>query len=66
MLCRNHPEREAQALCEKHGAGFCAECCRCLDAERCCGCLDPRVYCAFRTQCLVWELSRERRRAEGR
>lgn len=65
MRCRNHPEREAVAVCQKLGSGFCAECCACRDALRCCACLDPQVYCAFRTQCLVWEHSRERRRGRG-
>jgi hypothetical protein len=63
--CVNHPEREAGAVCRKHGRGFCAQCCECRDTLRCCGCLDPKVYCAYRTQCLIWELSRERRKAEG-
>lgn len=63
MHCRNHPDREATALCQKHGTGFCAACCECREARECCGCLDPAVYCQFRRQCLVWELSRERRRA---
>ncbi len=62
MNCRRHPEREAAAACRKLGVGFCAECCECLDAQRCCECLDPKVYCQFRTQCMIWELSRERRR----
>jgi len=67
MQCRNHPDRPATALCQKHGTGFCAECCECLDAVRCCSCLDPEVYCTYRTQCLIWEHARERRRsAEGR
>lgn len=66
MTCRNHPGREAQAICQKHNVGFCAECCECLAAERCCGCLDPKVYCTFRTQCLVWEFSRERRTRDAR
>lgn len=65
MNCRNHPDRDATALCQKLGIGFCTECCRCPDAAACCGCLDPKVYCQFRTQCLVWEASRERRRAGG-
>ena len=65
MECRNHPDREAVATCEKHQAGFCAECCDCQDLQECCGCLDADGYCQFRSQCLIWELSRERRR-QGR
>ncbi|HWR97142.1 MAG TPA: hypothetical protein VN317_01850 [Candidatus Methanoperedens sp.] len=63
MQCRNHPDRAAVVLCQKLGTGFCGECCECLRAEECCGCLDPKVYCQYRTQCLVWEMSRARRRA---
>jgi len=62
VQCRRHADREAVAVCQKHRAGFCTECCECLDAQRCCECLDPKVYCQFRTQCLIWELARERRR----
>lgn len=68
MNCRKHPDRAAVAICQKHGTGFCGECCECQAAQACCECLDPKVYCQFRTQCLIWEISRERRRsaaAEG-
>jgi hypothetical protein len=66
MQCRNHPDRAAAASCQKLGTGFCSRCCECGDLAECCGCLDPQVYCAFRTQCLIWEMSRERRRREDR
>jgi hypothetical protein len=62
MRCRNHPDREAAAICQKLGTGFCAECCDCLNLEQCCACLDPQVYCTFRTQCLIWEHTRAQRR----
>ena len=62
MKCRNHPDRDAAAICQKLGAGFCRECCECRDVAACCGCLDPQVYCTFRTQCLIWEMSRQRRK----
>ena len=65
MQCRNHPGRAAAAICQKLGTGFCAECCECPTATACCGCLDPQVYCRFRTQCLIWEGARERRRKAG-
>ena len=65
MQCRNHPERPAAAICQKLGTGFCAQCCECPAAQECCGCLDPQVYCRFRTQCLIWENARERRRKAG-
>jgi hypothetical protein len=62
MKCRNHPDQDAVALCQKIGTGFCAACCDCEETTVCCGCLDPQVYCQFRPQCLIWELSRARRR----
>ena len=62
MKCKKHPDREAIAICQKHQAGFCRECCECRDSLYCCNCVDPKLYCRFRTQCLVWELSRERRK----
>jgi len=62
MKCRNHPEQDATALCQKLGVGFCTACCACEETAACCGCLDPQVYCQFRSQCLVWELSRPRRK----
>ena len=65
MQCRNHPDRAAAAICQKLSTGFCAECCECPTAQSCCGCLDPNVYCQFRTQCLIWEIARERRRRPG-
>jgi hypothetical protein len=60
--CKNHPGRAAAAICQKHGTGFCGECCECLAAQTCCECLDPKVYCQFRSRCLIWEMSRGRRR----
>ena len=54
------------AVCQKHEAGFCRECCECLDVEACCDCLDPRLYCKFRTRCILWEMSRDRRKKEGK
>ena len=66
MRCKNHPDREAVAICQKLGAGFCGACCDCSDAATCCNCLDPQVYCTFRTQCLIWEQARERRKAAAK
>jgi len=64
MECRNHPEREAIAVCQVYQKGFCQECCECLKIEHCCECIDPKVYCRFRTQCMIWEMSRDKRRKE--
>jgi len=66
MRCRNHPDREAVAVCDKHQVGFCAECCECEEATDCCGCVDPALHCQSRSQCLIWEWSRERRRQAAR
>ena len=63
MQCRNHPDREAAAVCQKHAVGFCRECCDCsgdCSAE----CVDPKNYCKFRTQCIIREISRERRKGK--
>ena len=64
MHCRNHPERDAAAFCQKHNRGFCRECCDCPDGEHCAGCVDPARYCKYRTQCLIPEIVRERRRGK--
>ena len=40
MYCRNHPDRDAAAVCQKHAVGF----------------------CRVRTQCIIREISRERRK----
>ena len=64
MRCRIHPEREALAVCQKHEAGFCRDCCECLNIDQCCECLDPKLYCKFRSQCIIWEMSRDRRKKD--
>jgi len=60
MNCKNHPERQAVAVCQKHTTGYCGECCECLDINECCKCSDPKLYCKFRTQCIIWELLRKK------
>ncbi|RLD51635.1 MAG: hypothetical protein DRI97_15460, partial [Bacteroidetes bacterium] len=62
MNCKNHPDRPAVAVCQKHQLGYCKECCDCQDLTECCGCSDLNIYCKFRSQCLIWELSRSRRK----
>ena len=42
MYCRNHPDRDAAAVCQKHAVGF----------------------CRVRTQCIIREISRERRKGK--
>ncbi len=65
MKCRNHPDREAAAVCQRFDTGYCRECCDCPRAEHCAECIDPKNYCKFRTQCIIQETARERRRAEN-
>ena len=62
MDCINHPDRRAVAVCQKNEAGYCQECCECDEMIQCYECLDPDLYCKYRTQCLIWELTRERRK----
>ncbi len=57
MNCRYHPEREARVVCQKMLLGYCDEC---LDNGV--ECADPSNYCKFRPQCVIHELSKERRR----
>ncbi len=58
MECRYHPDREASVVCQKMGTGYCESC---MDAGV--DCIDPTAYCKFRTQCMVWELEKERKRS---
>ena len=64
MNCRNHPDRKAIGVCQMHNTGFCLECCECLNIDHCCECIDPKIYCKYRTQCGIWEMSRDRRKKE--
>lgn len=57
LFCRNHPEREAAALCQKYGHGLCADC---LDQDP--RCSDPDIYCKFRPQCIISFREKESRR----
>jgi hypothetical protein len=66
MNCRNHPDRNAVAICYKYERGFCLECCDCLSPDECCECLNPEAYCEFRTRCGLWEMARERKRSKRR
>jgi len=65
MQCRNHPDQKAVAVCEKFSVGYCSLCCEGSEEGGVCGCSSPRQHCRFRTQCLVWALSKERKRREG-
>ena len=57
MHCRNHPDRDAVVLCQKHQTGYCGQC-----LENGVTCTDPTIYCKFRTQCVIWEMGREDRK----
>ena len=53
--CVNHPDRETNYHCSKHGIYLCEECLRCL---------DPELYCKFRSSCPLWFLHKEKVRKE--
>ncbi len=44
--CFHHPDRLAEAYCQKYDRYLCAECIRCR---------EPKNHCKFRTMCMVWE-----------
>ena len=56
MQCRYHPDREARAVCQKMGVGYCEEC-----LENGVSCTDPNLYCKFRPQCMIYALEKERK-----
>ncbi|MEJ5375209.1 MAG: hypothetical protein WHX93_01375 [bacterium] len=62
MKCKKHPEQEAMALCEKFQVGYCHLCCDDPELPDGCMCTSPTVHCQFRTRCIVWEMSKNRRR----
>jgi len=33
-----------------------------MNIDHCCECTDPVLYCKFRTQCVIWEMSRNTRK----
>ena len=48
--CINHPDRKGTFFCQKSVDYFCHEC-------ACCH--SPRVYCQFRTACVINMLTKE-------
>jgi hypothetical protein len=42
--CKNHPDRETNYICAKHGYHLCEECLRCH---------DPKLYCKYRSSCII-------------
>ena len=51
--CINHPDRETNYQCLKHGYYLCEECFECR---------DPELYCKFRTSCPIWFVYKEKLR----
>lgn len=65
MQCKNHPEKEAIAICQKFNVGYCEICCETVkieDEEPLCYCTSPNVHCKFRSQCIVYHKARKRSR----
>jgi hypothetical protein len=57
MKCRYHRDREAYLICQKMDTGYCSEC-----FDRSAVCSDPNGYCKFRSQCIIWEKTRNEKR----
>ncbi|MFZ5562451.1 MAG: ASKHA domain-containing protein [Thermodesulfobacteriota bacterium] len=47
--CVNHPDRETNYVCLKHGIYQCEECLKCR---------DPQLYCKFRSSCPIWFMTK--------
>jgi hypothetical protein len=47
--CYRHPNREARFYCEKDGNYMCRSCACCR---------SPRIYCQFRSACLIHVLTK--------
>jgi len=43
--CVNHPDRDTNLVCMKHGVYMC---------EDCIACRDPKIHCKFRPSCPIW------------
>ena len=56
VTCSVHSDREAFAVCQKYELGYCEEC---FGSERC-TCIIPKMYCKFRTACMIWALCKRR------
>jgi len=48
--CHRHPDREGAYYCEKDGTYMC---------EECACCHSPRIYCQFRTACVINLLTKD-------
>ena len=50
--CVCHPEIETSYVCMKHGVYLC---------EDCLTCRDPKIYCKFRSSCMIWYMDRQKK-----
>ena len=55
--CTNHPDRETNYMCSKHGIYLCEDCLECR---------DPDIYCKFRSACPIWYEYKEKKREARR
>lgn len=51
--CINHPDRETSYHCLKYNIYLCDECL---------GCRDPKIYCKFRSSCIVWFMTKKNKK----
>jgi len=49
-VCYRHNDRAGLFFCQKDGRYMC---------EQCACCLSPRIYCQYRTACVINELIKE-------
>jgi len=50
--CLKHPEIETDYLCMKDNVYMCQECLKCR---------NPKIYCKFRSSCLIWFEEKEKK-----
>lgn len=62
MKCRYHPDKEAVAVCQKFGYGYCLECCEAPVEEQGCACSSPDDHCKFRQECVVYFADRRKKK----
>jgi hypothetical protein len=43
--CKNHPDRHTGYICQKHNYYLC---------DSCLACSDPKLYCKFRSSCIIF------------
>lgn len=60
MKCKNHPEEDVVAVCQKFGVGYCRKCCTVGEEGTRCQCTSPNVHCKFRQECLIHYMEKAR------